>query len=261
MSTMKRLLVICFCVVVGTTNANHANFYPSDLKMDKDKIITKVFKTKPYDYIKIDGAAKINLVKGTAGVIKVAASEKVMEKIKINSNGVRLKIDTASEITTKVSFLGFSYTKTKTIKNGNHKVVITVPFEQLRKIKISGANAVFVRNALVAQSLSVNMSGASELHVERLEVQNLRCDASGAAQITLKGLANEVSYDFSGAVKLNAGALKANNAQIEMLGACSANVNVTDVMGYELSGASDLTYQGNPQMSGETSGACSVHKR
>lgn len=259
MSTMKGLLVICFCAVVGTTHANHANFYPSDLKMDKDKIITKVFKTKPYDYIKIDGAAKINLVKGTAGVIKVAASEKVMEKIKIKSNGVRLKIDTSSEITTKVSFLGFSYTKT--VKNGNHKVVITVPFEQLRKIKISGANAVFVQDALTAQSLSVDMSGASELHVERLEVQNLRCDASDAAQITLKGLANEVSYDFSGAVKLNADALKANNAQIEMLGACSANVNVTDVMGYELSGASDLTYQGNPQISGETSGACSVHKR
>lgn len=105
-------------------------------------------------------------------------------------------------------------------------------------------------------------SGASKVNVTNLKNAELMVDANGASKVDLSGETGELTVDVSGATQVNALELKASNANIDASGASRVSVNVTGELKSEASGASNVSYVGEPaNVYKRTSGASTVTKK
>ncbi len=106
---------------------------------------------------------------------------------------------------------------------------------------------------------SLQVSGVSKLSLVDLKNDSLKVDASGASKINVAGETKNLEVELSGASKIEAENLKAENVDVDGSGASCASVNVSGDLKADLSGASKVTYSGNPRnLEKSTSGASSV---
>jgi hypothetical protein len=124
--------------------------------------------------------------------------------------------------------------------------------------KISWHNPVKVR--ISVQDLNaLSISGASKASAVDIKADNFKLDASGASKVKLAGEVNSLSAKASGASRVEADNFKAVNATASASGASKVLVFSTDSVDAEASGASNVTYFGNPKnVKKNSSGASSV---
>lgn len=105
----------------------------------------------------------------------------------------------------------------------------------------------------------LEVSGASKVNLSNLDNNFLKVDASGASKMEISGKTVDLNIESSGACKINAENLQSQNATIDASGASNINVSVAGDLKVDASGASKITYAGNPQnIEKDTSGAGSV---
>jgi DUF4097 and DUF4098 domain-containing protein YvlB len=122
----------------------------------------------------------------------------------------------------------------------------------------SGASSISLADGIEAGKLSVTLSGASRLD-GRIKTSDGRLEASGTSRARLTGSATSLDVTESGASGLEAEDLTVASLVIDLSGASSAAVTVTDTISADLSGASQLRYGGSPQFSRkQISGASSI---
>lgn len=106
---------------------------------------------------------------------------------------------------------------------------------------------------------NLQVSGASKVSLVNLKNDSLKVDASGASKIKIDGETKNLDVELSGASRLDAENLRAENATVDGSGASNASINVSGDLKADLSGASKVTYSGNPKnLEKSTSGASSV---
>lgn len=105
----------------------------------------------------------------------------------------------------------------------------------------------------------LEVSGAANVSLADLKNDSLNVDAGGASKIRVEGETASLTVDLGGASRLDAENLKSENADIDAGGASSASVFVSGDLKADLSGASRVTYEGNPKnFTNKTSGASSI---
>lgn len=176
-------------------------------------------------FTKIDAgsAVQIEIIAQTEQSVEVTADDNILPKVKTEVRGETLHIFHEGKIWTRNPV----------------------------KIKISMKNL----DAL-------EMSGASRADVSNVASEGLNIDASGASKITVSGSTHKLIADLSGASRLDAKNLATVKAFIEASGASSAIVNVADELDAKASGASNITYLGEPKnLRKKASGASSISQR
>ena len=81
-----------------------------------------------------------------------------------------------------------------------------------------------------------------------LRAQNLTVNLTGKSEAELSGQVNNLDADLQFASKLRAYNLEASDATVEVNGASSAKVNVSNSLEMEEGLASDIDYRGDPQI-------------
>lgn len=108
----------------------------------------------------------------------------------------------------------------------------------------------------------LDISGASSGNVVNVAADSLELKASGASKIMIGGAAKTLKVEASGASTIDTESLQAENADIEASGASRAMVSVTEELNVDASGASKITYIGEPKnIKQNSSGASSVTKK
>ena len=113
-------------------------------------------------------------------------------------------------------------------------------------LDLSGASFLDVRN-VTAGKTSVDVSGASRVS-GRMEMADGSFDLSGASSVELDGSARDVVIDGSGASTIRLADFAVADADVELSGASTATVNASGTLDVDLSGASALSYLGNPSL-------------
>ena len=93
---------------------------------------------------------------------------------------------------------------------------------------------------------SINASGASKIAASGVTSSALEVDASGASKLKISGDVTEVRIDVSGASSVDAESLKSRVASVDASGASKVSVNVSERLASHASGASKISYSGNP---------------
>jgi hypothetical protein len=123
------------------------------------------------------------------------------------------------------------------------------------KLNASGASKIKLK---ASGDLNAALSGASNLEGS-IESKNIKLDASGASKVKLSGSAKKAALSATGACNLQLGDIPLETANVKLIGASSATVNVETKLDYSLIGASRLHYQGNPTIGeARSSGASSL---
>ena len=117
-------------------------------------------------------------------------------------------------------------------------------------------------NVSSASLSDVGLNGAMTFKASRLSGRDLKVESNGASSISADGSVTNLEVDFSGACKLNAKSLHTQAAKVSLVGASSADVNVTETLNASIAGAGALTYSGDPKsVEKDISGAGSIRPR
>ena len=238
-------------------------------RVNPGPVTTRSFDYTGFSKVEIGSAFRVEVVQSDTWSISITAQEKLFDRVSVSESGDMLQINLSWGWGTWVSSWGYQRPTAR----------ITMP--ELNALSISGASDGTAKGFRSSHDTNITVSGASNLEID-IEAANSRIEVSGAsrlegtlktsgdvrAQITgasrakLEGSARSLTLEGSGASNANMENLAVQDADVEMSGASHATVSPEDTMRVSLSGASSLSYTGNPALEAiEVSGASTIHKK
>lgn len=199
---------------------------------------------KNFNKIEVSGGFKVILTQGNTEKLVIEADDNILPKIitEVRSGTLIIKLENNTNIS-----------------NGKD-LIAELTFINLDNIDLSGAVNITGTNPMKFSNLEIDGSGATKISLN-LSATKLDLDFSGASEITLKGNAPEFEADLSGASEIEAAEFMTRRCNIECSGASNARVNVTESLEVEGSGASKISYTGNPaNVNTDLSGASKLNK-
>ena len=239
---MKKLIIFAFIVVV---------FWVFGLTVGCGFILTGSgdLKTEEYDFsdfdrVEVSSAFEFEISRSNSYSISIAADDNVIERVKVTKEGDNLKI--SLETTPRLGSLTL-------------KAVVTMPY--LRGLAVSGASRGTISGFSSANDMDIKVSGASKVAGD-IRADDVDFNVSGASAVQLEGSANNIVANVSGASRFNLGDFMVNNANITFSGASTGTLNLSGKLDANLSGASKLSYIGEPTMGYiNTSGASALRRK
>jgi hypothetical protein len=225
---MKKLgfIVFIFALAIGLVFSTNCSFSSlASFSGIQGSGTSKIENRNVSDFKRIDagGAVTLDITVQKNFNVTVEADDNLLENIKTEVSGDTLKIYSSDRISPKTRV----------------KVSISMP-------AIEG----------------LNISGASNGSVAGVNADSLELKASGASKIKIDGTAKQLNVDASGASTIDAENLKAEGADVEASGASKAIVTAINDLKVDASGASKITYIGEPKnIKQNSSGASSVTKK
>jgi len=145
---------------------------------------------------------------------------------------------------------------------GNKKLKAYVAFTTLDNLVASGASDVYVDGVISGNSLSLNLSGASDFK-GAVKVNDLRVDQHGASDAHITGVVTGLATIRSaGASDLKGYDLVTENCDAHASGASDIRITVNKALNAHATGASSIYYKGAAVIKDlQASGASSVSKK
>ncbi|SKC88670.1 PspC domain-containing protein [Ohtaekwangia koreensis] len=191
---------------------------------------------KDFDEVEVNGIFDVRITSGNEYAVELTGPENEKEKYKIELQGSTLVIDFNDD-------RGINWSK-DFLDIDRIKINITMP--KLEKIKAKGAGKISFTEFKSAD-LDIDLVGAVDVTGEA-EAEDVTLHLSGASKLTLEGSANTMDATIQGASSLRAYSFEVRNAIVEVNGASSAKVNVTEHLEMEEGIASDIDYRGHPDV-------------
>lgn len=221
---------------------------PADEKVleGSGKSTTKEIKVADFTSVEVSSAFLVEIRQGETFRTTISADDNVIEHIKADKKDATLKIHMDAN---NLSVRG----------KQRWKVEITMP--TLEGLRLSGASTVTFSGFKSGKDFKAHLTGACKLE-GKIEAGKIDLDLTGASKAKLAGSAKEAKLVATGASQVNLEDFALGQADVQLSGASSAKVNAKDKLDYRLSGASRLTYQGNPTIGkSEKTGASSVSQK
>lgn len=207
-------------------------------------IITTTRTISKFDKIAVSGSFYVTLVKGKQKTITIEASDNLIEVIETEVENGLLKIKFKS---------GWNI---RTYK----KVNITVTFNTLSSISLSGSGNLTSANEIISNNLNLKISGSGNMKF-KLFTDNLTTAISGSGNLKLSGETNIVTCSISGSGNLNASDLKATIINAKVSGSGNVKIQALEEIHARVSGSGNISYTGNPTIiKAKSSGSGSVRK-
>ncbi|WP_082780307.1 head GIN domain-containing protein [Rufibacter sp. DG15C] len=125
------------------------------------------------------------------------------------------------------------------------KLYVTV--KDLKTLDLNGGIKLSTTNPLKGTALKLDASGGMHLDMD-LDLKDLKVDLSGGSDITLRGTADNVTLEVSGATNLKATELKTQYLALDASGAGNAEVFASKELKVDASGIMSVGYKGSPKV-------------
>ena len=209
---MKKVLFLMMSVLALTSCKFELGNMSSNLIDPSDNVVTKEYKLNPFEEVHMRCVGDVELIQSDTknGVVELTAPENYIELYKFENNGNELEIDFA--------------------KNN-----INIHTKNV-KIKVYTTDLIKVKN-----------SGASSIHMDKLDTDEMEIINSGVGSIKISGVADNVELQNSGVGSINAEDLKALNVKANVSGVGSITCYASEKIEGRVSGVGSLKYAGNPK--------------
>jgi len=203
--------------------------------------VEKEFSIIDFDRVEMGDALHIEIEQGSTFSIETEGDRRNINDLEVYKSGSTLII------------------KFKDERTRQHDTYIDITMPVLKSVNFSGASVSKIKDFESDGELDVYLSGASTLQlVAGYRAVNLVL--SGASNLLMRGLGDELHAEVSGASVLSAFEFPVGTATLEFTGASVGKVTVSDELKVMGSGASSILYRGNPTVTANTTGDSSVQK-
>jgi len=194
------------------------------------KMVTEKRTTGTYDQISVSGFFDVVLVSGKEGAITITGEENILPyvKVEVKDNVLQIHLEKNKSVSTK------------------ENLVLTVPFEQISTVSLSGSGNVESKNSIEAASFKAKLSGSGDLKLD-VNASDFEINLSGAGDVVLSGNSDNFISKMSGSGDIDATNLIAKKANLTISGSGDMIVNCTNSLYARVYGSGDIAYKGNPQ--------------
>jgi len=226
---MKNVVQLIVLSVLLISTICNAQWSKKSIK-GNGKMITEKRTTAGYDEINVSGFFDVVLVSGQEGAITIQGEENLLPYVKVEVEGNVLKIYSEKNVTI----------------NTNKGVVLTVPFEQISSVSLSGSGDLKSKNTIVCPNFKAKLSGSGDLN---LDVKATDSDASlsGSGDVVLTGNSDNFTSKISGSGDVDAANLVTKNSNLTISGSGDMKVNCSQNLYARVSGSGDVAYKGDPK--------------
>jgi hypothetical protein len=181
-----------------------------------------------FSEIEIKGKFQVELQRGRKEGVRIITDENLHQYIETRVSRDRLEIETSQNISSKEA------------------IRLIIIYDDLELLRLSGACALSSEDLVDVRSLRIDVEGAGVVELE-VDTRTLELDLSGAGLVELEGRVRKMYVDLGGAGSLNAYDLVAEEAEIDLSGIGTAQVNVRDRLSGVVTGVGSIKYKGNPE--------------
>ncbi|PJJ61085.1 PspC domain-containing protein [Hymenobacter chitinivorans] len=193
----------------------------------------RTFNLKGFRTIEAGGIYRVYVRQGPEFKVEAAGEERDLRDLRVETDGDELLIRDRN----RNSF--FSGLKE------NHKpVLIRVQMPELTALHLRGISKANVAG-FKDQALQVQQEGMCYAMLD-VNVPRLDLDLSGASRTDLRGTANDLNVEGSGACQVQGLRMSTQTADFDLSGMSKARVRVANRLRAEVSGASRVEYAGSP---------------
>jgi hypothetical protein len=220
-------------VVLGTllfATTSNAQWSSKNKIKGNGKIITENRTTAGYDEINISGFFDVVLVSGKEGAITIQGEENLLPYVKVEVEGNILKIHTEKNVNI----------------SSNKGIVLTVPFEQISFVSLSGSGDLKSKSTIVGSSFKAKLSGSGDLTLD-VKTTNFEANLSGSGDVVLTGNSDSFTSKISGSGDVDAVNLVTKNSNLTVSGSGDMKVNCNESLYARVSGSGNIAYKGNPK--------------
>jgi hypothetical protein len=216
-------------------------------------VTTEVRAVNPFHRLEINGRADVTLVEGQSESVTVETAARGQPRVLARIENGTLMIDAGdSRRRWWNALIGRRAAATPPR--------ISVAFKSLDAIALSGT-VKLTADRISATDLRIAASGGSTVRLDDIDAQSIRIVGSGALKATLAGKVVEQKIEISGAGEVHAERLASQDAVVEVSGAGSIVVNVAKTLRATISGAGSVEYYGDPEVRQSISGVGRVKRR
>lgn len=141
----------------------------------------------------------------------------------------------------------------------NRRLKAYVSVKTLDKLSASGGADVMIDNELKISTLTVHLSGGSDLK-GKITGESLSISASGGSDADIAGRVDKLKIDASGGSDVNGYEMIAEHCTIESSGGSDVTITANKSLNGNASGGSDIHYKGSATATTSKSGGSSVKK-
>lgn len=221
------------------------NFLGGKRVRGNGNIVTREHRVESFDRVEVSGAIEVHIRQDSSlQPVRVETDENLQELVEISERNGVLYISPVDNI---------NLDPTRQIK-----VYVGAP--QFRGFGVSGASHLFGENKLSsAEPIDIDLSGASQMKLD-LKAPRVNAEASGASTVELRGETRDFTANGSGASHFRCFELMTENTDVDISGACSADVYASVKLNAGASGASEVKYRGAAAVTQDMSGASGIRK-
>ena len=204
-------------------------------------------RTQTYDFtdftkVEIGSSFRFEVIQSESYSVSITAPETLFNHVQLSKDGDTLRVFQTGGMP----------------PIGTH-VKIMMP--DLLAAKLSGSVKGSIKGFSSSHDFDLDVSGASNVSAS-IVAGDATFKVSGASKVQLDGSANNINVDVSGASTFNLSGFAVNDIKIVVSGSSNAAINVMGRLDADLSGASKLSYTGEPTMGDiSTSGASTISKK
>lgn len=188
--------------------------------------------TSDYNAIKLAGWMDFILVKGTEGTITIEGEENLLDYIITESKNGDLVIKTENNINLKPS--------------GNKTIKITIPFEDIDKVSLSGSGDVISKALIKSNNFEAKVSGSGDVTLD-VDSDNVEASVTGSGDLTLTGNTTNLQVNVTGSGDFHGERLQADNTEAKVTGSGDIVVYAKKNLKARVTGSGDIEYKGNPE--------------
>lgn len=207
------IVIVVVAMVIGLISALVflGDFAPFGDVTGSGSLVTKEQFFSDFNTVDAENGFNVEISKSDTYEVQVIADDNVMEFISVSKSGDTLRV--GLEWGTKVN-------------SATLKIKIIMP--DLQEIELSGGSVGKIEDFITSNSLSVDLSGGSQL------------SGSGEAEYLIMDVSSGSQLDFSDYL--------VGDVNIELSGGSQAIINLDGTLNADLSGGSQLYYFGEPSM-------------
>ena len=181
-------------------------------------------------------AMKVDVRRGDNFNVAVEADEQIVDEVKVSLSGETL----TAKFEARWGHLGLLFKQVSSPK-------LTVTMPELKSIELATGTRGEISGFTGIEIFQATLAGASKL-IGDVCCKRLKLEAGAASHFELSGSAETLEVELSGASNANLEKLTAGDAKVKLGGASTLTVNLTGKLDAEVTGASSLRWLGSPAL-------------
>lgn len=188
--------------------------------------------TAEYSGIKCAGSMDFILIKGQEGNITLEGESNLLPYIvtEVHGNNLVVKVKDGTNLR----------------PSKNKGIIITIPFEAVSEIALTGSGDLRNTDMISEDNLEVSLTGSGDVVLD-VSTSNLKAEITGSGDITLKGDTENLEVEVTGSGDFHGFDLQSKNTDASVTGSGDADVVSLNNLKGRVSGSGDITYKGQPQ--------------